>query len=64
MEGEGPQSQTQGPVGWGLGDAQGRAAPGDGGRGVGPSCRVADLEAAGQAGGAQGSIPQRMPGPQ
>lgn len=32
--------------------------------GVGPSCRVADLEAAGQAGGAQGSIPQRMPGPQ
>ena len=32
--------------------------------GAGPSCGVADLEAAGQAGGAQGSISQRMPGPQ
>ena len=32
MEGEGPQSQTQGPFGRGLDDGQGRAAPGDGGR--------------------------------
>lgn len=39
MEGEGPQSQTQGPFGRGLDDGQGRAAPGDGGRGGGPVLR-------------------------